>query len=177
MAKLSVSFQLSHDIDLFCKIGSSYCHFATNGGLIPDIINDRKYLGNTKQFILQELHEIVTDEDIYINEEYVTKRVNYSYSHWNQELGMDFKKEYLRSFLEMARKGFLSYDRDIIPENYQRNSSGDIYILIAKPINHSCHEKIHNLLMSFSNKPFGEQGEVVFINEINQSNITTDESN
>ena len=167
MAKYSVPFQLSHDVDLFCKIGSSYCHFATNGGLIPDALNDRKYIGNTIQYIRQELHDVVTDEDIYINEDYVTRRVNYSYSHWNQELGLDFKKEYLRSFLEMARKGFSSYDRDVIPENCQGNGSDDIYVLIAKP-NNKCHVRNLDLLMSFSNKPFRRQGEIVYINDINQ---------
>ena len=97
----------------------------------------------------------------------MTRRVNYSYSHWNQELGLDFKKEYLRSFLEMARKGFSSYDRDVIPENCKENGSDDIYVLIAKP-NNKCHVRNLDLLMSFSNKPFRRQGEIVYINDINQ---------
>lgn len=42
--KYEEAYIYSKDIDWFCIIGDVFCHVASAGGMIPDVINDREKL-------------------------------------------------------------------------------------------------------------------------------------
>ena len=42
--KYDEAYLYSRDIDWFCIIGGVFCHVASAGGLLPDVINDREKL-------------------------------------------------------------------------------------------------------------------------------------
>ncbi len=90
-----------HDIDWFCKINNTPCHFASAGGLLPEPLMERKLLRKLQRDVClaQYLYE---ENEISYNEEFLRKRFR------NDEEG---KEAYIRSFKEMARKGFVSFDR------------------------------------------------------------------
>jgi len=134
MAKYRYSYVRTHDIDWFCKIGNRYCHFASNGGLIPAFANDSKRNKEIQKYVGSELSVIIPREAIVINHEYVNKRLRQYDYEWDKGLNIDFEKEYLRSFVEMAQRGFWSYDCDILTNELEGENSDRItYALIARP--------------------------------------------
>ena len=116
MSKYDTNYLETHDIDWFCRIGKTAMHFASNGGNLPEKVNDRERL-RTIQHAVAMQDDMLEDDKISINEEYV----------W-RVLGNNDKQDafffYVESFVAMARKGFISFDR--MPE-------GDVYMWIAKP--------------------------------------------
>lgn len=42
--KFDEAYLYSRDIDWFCIIGGVFCHVASAGGLLPDVVNDREKL-------------------------------------------------------------------------------------------------------------------------------------
>ena len=91
----------SKDIDWFCIIGDVFCHVASAGGMIPDVINDREKLRSLQKRVFDS-NFIFDEEDIVVNEPFL-----------NQHFGNDEEARavYLHSFMSMARKGFVSFDR------------------------------------------------------------------
>lgn len=91
----------SKDIDWFCIIGDVFCHVATAGCMIPDVINDREKLRSLQKRVFDS-DFIFDEEDIVVNEPFL-----------NQHFGNDEESRaaYLHSFMGMARKGFVSFDR------------------------------------------------------------------
>ena len=90
-----------HDIDWFCKINNTPCHFASAGGLLPEPLMERKLLRKLQRDVCRAEY-IYEENEISYNEEFLRNRFR------NDEEG---KKAYIRSFKEMARKGFISFDR------------------------------------------------------------------
>ena len=90
----------SKDIDWFCIIGDVFCHVASAGGMIPDVINDREKLRSLQKRVFDS-NFIFDEEDIVVNEPFL-----------NQHFGNDEEARavYLHSFMSMARKGFVSFD-------------------------------------------------------------------
>ena len=132
MAKYRYSYVRTHDIDWFCKIGNRYCHFASNGGLIPAFANDSKRNKEIQNYVGSKLSVNISQEDIVINHEYVNRRLKrYDYE-WDKSLNIDIEKEYLRSFVEMAQKGFWSYDCDILTNIEEEPCDQIKYALIAR---------------------------------------------
>lgn len=99
--KYTYHYMKYHDIDWFCKINDRPCHFASAGGLIPNPIRERERLRRLQQDVC--LAEYIYEEnEISYNEEFLGERFR------DDEGG---RETYLRTFKEMARKGFVSFDR------------------------------------------------------------------
>lgn len=111
-------YLLTHDIDWFCKIGNIPMHFASNCGKLPKRVNDRDVNRKLQEKVIG-VPNLVEREQVIINTEYVRTRLG-------NELSENAFNDYVRTFVEMAMKGFWSFDRI--------NEDGvDIYIWIAKP--------------------------------------------
>lgn len=117
MSKYDVDYIETHDIDWFCKIGNTAMHFASNGGNLPEKVNNREQL-RVIQHAVAMLDDVQGKEEIVINRQYV----------WRVLRNNDKQKafdDYVESFVAMARKGFISFDR---------MSEGDVYMWIARPV-------------------------------------------
>lgn len=116
--KYDEAYLRSHDIDWFCIIGETCCHIASAGGLIPDAINDREKLRNMQKRVFDSDYIFGKDE-IGINEEFLIER-------FGDDSGRAVD-DYLETFIDMARKGFVSLDRTnfAIPESLDETSSSE----------------------------------------------------
>ena len=99
--KYDDAYIYSKDIDWFCIIGDVFCHVASAGGMIPDSINDREKLRGLQKRVFDS-DFIFDEEDIVVNEVFL-----------NQHFGNDeeARMAYMLSFMSMARKGLVSFDR------------------------------------------------------------------
>lgn len=99
--KYDEAYIYSKDIDWFCIIGDVFCHVASAGGMIPDVINDREKLRGLQKRVFDS-DFIFDEDDIVVNESFL-----------NQHFGNDeeTRTAYLHCFMSMARKGFVSFDR------------------------------------------------------------------
>lgn len=118
MKKYSKTYQLTHDIDWFCKIGNTPMHFASNCGLLPKKVNDKENNKRIQEQVSLMDNVVDSKEHISINQEYVRARLG-------DNIAEDGYENYVRTFVEMAMKGFVSFDRDL--------NRRDTYIWIAKP--------------------------------------------
>lgn len=50
--KYDEAYLYSRDIDWFCIIGGIFCHVASAGGLLPDVVNDRDKLRDMQNAFL-----------------------------------------------------------------------------------------------------------------------------
>lgn len=116
--KYSKIYQLTHDIDWFCKIGDLPMHFASNCGLLPDKVNNRE-VNRRIQEIVASAQNLIERSQVIINGEYVRLRLG-------EEAGETVFNDYVRTFVEMAMKGYWSFDRCVEGEE-------NTYIWIAKP--------------------------------------------
>lgn len=117
-SKYDKKYQQTHDIDWFCRIGNTAMHFASNGGMLPIKVNNRE-VNSRIQHIVALMEDVVTDlNQISVNSQYVYERLGKNES-------LEAYKRYIESFVAMARKGFISFDR---------MQDSDIYVWIAKPI-------------------------------------------
>jgi hypothetical protein len=107
------------DIDCFFRVNNIPIFIATNGGFLPNELNEEEKLIENAEWV-SSLPDINRDKlSISINWEYVHKRL--------AEQDLAARKSYLYSFRRMARKGFYAYDRDIQNDNFES------YKLIAWP--------------------------------------------
>ena len=130
--KYSKEYQRTRDIDWFFRKGNRCYHVASNGGLLPDFVNDVLRLREEQANVssLDNIYESI--DDVNLNHQYVNeriKRIIEQYRIYNNEQEIpsieEMKKAYLKSFIEMAKKGFYSYDRAL---------EGDSkYVLICGP--------------------------------------------
>ena len=97
----SDDYLYSKDIDWFCIIGDVFCHVASAGGLIPIIINDREKL--------RSLQKRVFDSDFIFDEEEIVVNEDFLDQHFGDD--KEARIAYMLSFMSMARKGFVSFDR------------------------------------------------------------------
>ena len=91
--KYRVDYQETHDIDWFFRYKGKIYHAASNGGIIPDVIDSK---------INRTIQEMVEESDSRFN-------VVLSENVWDFH-GQD---EDLGSFRDYASKGFISLDRTI----------------------------------------------------------------
>lgn len=107
-----------HDIDWFCKIHNTPCHFASAGGILPEPLRERKLLRKLQRDVC--LAEYLYEEnEISYNEEFLRERFR------NDE---GARETYLITFKEMARKGFVSFDRTNLS-----NSDDNTYHVVCYP--------------------------------------------
>ena len=118
MKKYGKTYQLTHDIDWFCRIGNTPMHFASNCGLLPNKVNDKDANRRIQEQVALMDNVVESREYIAINRAYIRARLGDNIAEGGYE-------NYVRSFVEMAMKGFVSFDRDLEDE--------DMYIWIAKP--------------------------------------------
>lgn len=123
MALFSIQFQRAHDIDWFARVNDIYIHAMSFGGLLPKEVNNREVNFN----VLRHSYSAVNNIEVKIdrNDAYVDERIRRQ-ARENDVTDFERRKErYFRHFIDMARKGFWSFDRDLFDEKK--------YHLIAKP--------------------------------------------
>ena len=118
MGKFTIVYQRSHDIDWFARVGHIYIHAMSFGGLLPASVNT--WITNLNMLRMAYRMQI-TDVNVVFSD-YVEGVLREN----NEELRHQQDRErYLTHLRDMARRGFLSFDRD--PHNE------DVYHLIARP--------------------------------------------
>ncbi|MCQ2077341.1 MAG: hypothetical protein MJZ20_10045 [Bacteroidaceae bacterium] len=141
--KVRTSYMLSHDIDWFAEIACMKMHFASNGSIIPITMEVQEL--RSMQRKVAEMPEVFLEDELIINESYLTFVVNRQREIYNnylrskiinddqtrsllQEREYVFDREwYLSSFKSFAKKGFISCDWD---NELQQ------YIWVARPKSH-----------------------------------------
>ena len=119
---ITTEYQQTNDIDWFGIVKGKPCHFASNGGKIP------KHVINTLRELQSEVARLPEKTDY---EEGDTEKINEIVKEQYKYLSEDGyiktippRTMYIWSFIQMAQKGFYSYDRD---------AETDTYFLVAKP--------------------------------------------
>lgn len=159
------NYILSHSIDWFAKIGNSWAHCASLGGLIPDSADD---VTNLRQF--QALINLVPDytDRCEINEAFIEQRYqrhlrmvrqyneriqqnvlngNADESHLIEESSLEeFQADYVALFESYARKGMHSFARYDIDEIENAATA-----LVAKPTNEAA-EQLNSFLTGILNQ-------------------------
>lgn len=138
------------DIDCFFRIDKMPIFIATNGGLLPEILNNEEDLTNNMDWVSSLLDINKGEQSININWEYVHKRL--------AEQDLAARKSYLYSFRRMARKGFYAYDRDLQAQNREsyklvawptKKLPSDIFVEKLIPIVVSQREMYNGILAGF----------------------------
>lgn len=112
------SYLQSKDIDWFFKCGTAYVHVASAGGYLPKEVNDREKL-RAIQYKVFQLPYLFPVERIEVNEELINRM-------FNNEAKSIFA--YTESFIDMARRGFVSLDRTNVVE-----PSDNSYHIVCRP--------------------------------------------
>lgn len=145
MNKHTYHYLKSHDIDLFFRSGTQLIHCATNGGIIPASLNIIKNINDVKR-IAWNLENIIPIGKLDINEQHIDSIVSqqrefvHRLYEQNESRIEAFDPElcrrlYLSSFIEMAMKGFYSYDRLIGQTENETKEEENIvdYVLVVAP--------------------------------------------
>ena len=137
----------THDIDWFCVIDNKYCHLASNGSFLPKNFTDEEMLDKVQHEVASMpsrchyklntnyIERILSDNDgrfkhlDVLSEDTLDLLIPMNIDFEEQDLPIKYKV-YCWSFIEMAQKGFYSYDW-----------IGDRYQLIAKPTDYKDSEK------------------------------------
>lgn len=98
--KYDLNYMINHDIDWFCIINGLYVHVASAGGLLPENMRDRDEL-RLLQHNVSKAPYLFSENEIVYNEGFLN-------SHFPDGKA---REDYVRSFRDMARKGFVSMDR------------------------------------------------------------------
>lgn len=115
--KYDLNYMLTHDIDWFCVINGLYVHVASAGGIIPEDLRDRDEL-RLLQHNVSKAPYLFSENEIVYNEAFLN-------SHFPDGKA---REDYVRSFRDMARKGFISMDRT----NWT-NPESNIYHVVCRP--------------------------------------------
>lgn len=121
------AYLLTRDIDWFFELNGKPVHVASAGGELPTVINDRDKLREI-QHVVSTLADINTTDDIYINPKLVNRLRD-------NNIALD---DYLQSFMEMAKKGFISVDRSNIG-----NPNDSMYHVVCVPVNLYSGDGLH----------------------------------
>lgn len=119
-------YQVRHDIDWFASYNGVPIHVASNGGTLPNIIKR----GFNKQIQRLLAEEEFRECDVSINDSWINELLI-----MQENLNVE---TYLQSFIEFARKGFVSIDNAIIEGEY-------IYKIVVYPKHKSDLFKRHEL--------------------------------
>ena len=107
MIRFKEEYLRTRDIDWFIKNGEYHIHATSIRGDLPDIINDREYIMAMYKKVY-DLHEIYQPEEIAINLDFIKRTI------FKDLQGIELYtaiRNYLPWFVNMARKGFISFDR------------------------------------------------------------------
>ncbi len=142
-------YQVTHDIDCFFVMNGWPIHFASNGGVLPGKLGTISDLQDM-QIAAQELPmqydfelnwvylDTLNSEDFPTEEEMAeTGFLNTEhFTQFNNIENIPFHvKLYVHSFVEMAKRGFWSFDRltDTLENESYGNGVASVYQLIAWP--------------------------------------------
>lgn len=139
--KYDDAYIYSKDIDWFCIIGDVFCHVASAGGMIPDVINDREKLRDLQKRVFDS-DFIFQEEDIVVNEVFL-----------DQHFGDDEEARiaYMLSFMSMSRKGFVSFDRTNVMD-----LNDQTYHIVCYPKNPIRLQEFHDLYKVKGKVPYKE---------------------
>lgn len=133
----NIQYQYTHDIDWFFLIGNIPIHCASNGGRVPNI-----YRAVELQELQAAIESIKPSRHYVINRASVEKHVSEHYRNIDEEVlrsqglpelvkGIEYEdntpiwmRAYSWSFVKMAQRGFMSFDR---------NTETGLYFLVASP--------------------------------------------
>lgn len=140
-------YQYTHDIDWFAECFGVPIHVASNGGDVPISMSVSA---------LQKLQSVVQNTnpefDYELNKDVINQHISGSYEDIAdiEEYGGDFiptiegddvfaglsteLKLYSWSFIDMAKRGFYSFDRAETNEDDEENNGKDEYFLVAWPV-------------------------------------------
>lgn len=137
----NTQYQYTHDIDWFFLIGKQPVHCASNGGRVPNI-----YSAIELQNLQVEIEAIQPTQSFVLNQVAIEQYVHDHYKDIDEDLlrrqglpevvkGIEFSediptwmKAYSWSFVKMAQRGFLSFDRD---------AETGLYFLVASPTDYT----------------------------------------
>lgn len=120
--KYSESYMFSKDIDWFFKMKNQYFHVASAGGRLPATVNDREKLREI-QYQVYKLPYLYPARQIRFNGRFIRQLL----SEQNNE-DPDAYEFYIESFVNFARKGFISCDRTVIADH-----TDDSYHIVCAP--------------------------------------------
>lgn len=122
-----IDYLENNDVDWFCIINGLPCHLSSNGGRLHPLVESNRDYNRSIQMRVAEMDDVNIGNP-YINEELIGTIVS-GVIEKHREMKETFTAEvYSEYFLEMARKGFFSYDNRFNPQNVQYE-----YKLIAGP--------------------------------------------
>jgi len=148
--KYSDDYMYSKDIDWFCVINDIYyIHIASAGGILPEPINDRDKLRRIQKQVF-DLPHIFTDDEILINETFIHERFHNS---------IEEGRNYLHSFINMSKKGFISMDRTNLFD-----LDDQTYHIVCMPIQLNSLKKIDDFFKI-------ENGDIYFDKPISNINM------
>ena len=125
MGRLKEEYIRTRDIDWFVRSGEYNIHATSCRGDLPDIVNDREYIMfNYKD--VDDLPTIYQLEEIAINIDFIKRKIFKNLQ--DKELYTAIKN-YLPWFVNIARKGFVTFDKTNI-EDFKDNE----YHIVAFPI-------------------------------------------
>ena len=157
----------SHNVDWFACVNGIWIHSASRGGLLPSKVDNEVVLPRL-QGICSNLPDICDRKDILINDDLLEERYRRAldiYAHYygdNTEFqGHDealdhneFLSQYSELFVDMAVKGFYSFVRVDIDDDYSNE-----YRLVAYPPKIE-NNKLDSLIRHPFDEAFGEDEEM-----------------
>lgn len=182
-------YLLSYNIDRFCRFGSKWVHCSSQGGILPNFVDDSRHLPQL-QALLNVIPTYSDKTEISVNEALIRQRFERHKSiirelSAEEQMNIDidqgydnFKSNYIDSFVEMAQKGFHSFVRVNI-DNITDNST----VLVAKPTEEATYnlnrevssiiESVSWSIFAESSKPLQKYIEGIFIPDA-ELNFDTD---
>lgn len=153
------SYIETHDIDWFCKIGNQLIHCASNGGKLPEKVDNRNQNRKIQELVANMDDIIELREEIEVNDKYVFGRLGRNES-------PEAYENYIATFVAMAKKGFMSFDR------MNDSPEADVYMWIAKP-KRQVEMEIENMpVYDASACPrFSRRGDIIHVDCLDQSEI------
>lgn len=127
-------YMQTHDIDYFCIINGVPVHIASEGGRIPDILNNKEILQEQCHWVYG-LPDTYNNNEIQTNDNKIEEIINDGGYEYLTELELeqskrhDIAKEmYYSSFIKMAQKGFYSFGK-----SNPDNPEDPYYHIVARP--------------------------------------------
>ena len=124
---LSQDYQTTHDIDWFCVINTHHVHVASNGNSIPKHYENKTFLMDIQRQVYAMplfydyelnrgyLERVFSDGRLahvtLLDDSQIEALIPMEIDFGNKKLSV-LEKAYCWSFIEMAQKGFYSYDTD-----------------------------------------------------------------
>lgn len=147
----SIDYQVTHDIDYFFVLNDFPTHIASNGGVMPNKLGSIAFIQETqnKAFSLPMQFSYKLNEDYLsqlnaedfpsisdLEDTGFLQSEHYIQFHDNADMPHHWKL-YSYSFVEMARRGFWSFDRltdYTVKDLYNTKNLSSVYQLVAFPV-------------------------------------------